>query len=173
VAEHHLSAAPTQSRWNRQLQPRLRIAPGDTVHIECEDSSGSQVRPGTTVEEFLKIDRDHIQALTGPIFVEGAEVGDVLQVDVLDVAHKGWGRSSSISGLGFLKERFAEPYLFHGGWKVRRAARWILRCCRCVLFAELWAWRLQRTENSARDHRKLCRKHGCARAAARYCTSPC
>jgi acetamidase/formamidase len=37
----------------------------------------------------------------------------VLQIDVLKVAHQGWGWSSVIAGLGFLKERFAEPYLFH------------------------------------------------------------
>jgi acetamidase/formamidase len=113
MAEHVLSAEPTRSRWNRALPPRLRIAPGDTVHMECVDSSGAQVLPGMTVEEFLTIDRGRIHALTGPIFVDGAEPSDVLQVDVLEVAHKGWGWSSVIAGLGFLKERFTEPYLFH------------------------------------------------------------
>ena len=113
MAEHVLSAEPTHSRWNRALPPRLRIAPGDTVHMECVDSSGAQVRPGMTVAEFLKIDRGRIHALTGPIYVQGAEPGDVLQVDVVEVAHKGWGWSSVITGLGFLKERFTEPYLFH------------------------------------------------------------
>jgi len=66
-----------------------------------------------TLAEFLKIDRDRIHALTGPIFIERAEPGDVLQIDVLEVAHKGWGWSSVVSGLGFLKQRFAEPFLFH------------------------------------------------------------
>ena len=113
MAEHHLSAEPTHSRWNRKLPPRLRIAPGDIVHMECVDSSGSQVHPGMGIDDFLKIDRERIHALTGPIFIEGAEPGDVLQVDVLEVNHKGWGWSSVINGLGFLKERFAEPYLFH------------------------------------------------------------
>jgi acetamidase/formamidase len=66
-----------------------------------------------TASEFLAIDRDRIHALTGPIFIDDAEPGDVLQIDVLEVAHKGWGWSSVIAGLGFLKERFAQPYLFH------------------------------------------------------------
>ena len=119
MAEHFLAAEPTHSRWNRNLPPRLRISAGDTVHMACADSSGSQVRPGMLVEDFLNIDRGRIHALTGPIFVEGAEPGDVLQVDVLEVAHQGWGWSSIVSGLGFLKERFAEPYLFH--WKLEGA----------------------------------------------------
>jgi acetamidase/formamidase len=116
MAEHILSAEPTHSRWNRALPPRIAIAPGDTVHLECVDSSGAQVRPGMSVAEFLEIDRGRIHALTGPIFVEGAEAGDVLQLDVLKVAHQGWGWSSVIAGLGLLKERFVEPYLFH--WKL-------------------------------------------------------
>jgi acetamidase/formamidase len=113
MAEHILSAEPMHSRWNRALPPRIAIAPGDTVHMECVDSSGAQVWPGMTVAEFLEIDRGRIHALTGPIFVEGAEAGDVLQIDVLKVAHKGWGWSSVIAELGFLKERFSRPYLFH------------------------------------------------------------
>jgi acetamidase/formamidase len=119
MAEHALSAEPTHSRWNRALQPRLRIAPGDTVHLECVDSSGAQVNPTMTVDEFLTIDRRRIHALTGPLFVEGAEPGDVLQVEVLEVAHKGWGWSSVTPGLGFLKTRFTEPYLFH--WQLEGA----------------------------------------------------
>jgi len=118
MAQHSLSAAPTHSRWNRHLAPRLTIAPSDTVHLECQDASGAQVRPGMTLPEYLAIDRDRIHALTGPIFIDGAEPGDILQIDVLEVAHKGWGWSSVIAGLGFLKERFREPYLFH--WKLDR-----------------------------------------------------
>jgi acetamidase/formamidase len=113
MTTHVLSASPTHSRWNRSLAPRLRIASKDTVHIECVDSSGGQVHPAMSVADFLSIDRGRIHALTGPIFVEGTVPGDALQIDVLELAHKGWGWSSVTSGLGFLKERFAEPYLFH------------------------------------------------------------
>jgi acetamidase/formamidase len=81
--------------------------------MECQDASGLQVRPEMTVAEYQTINRDRIHALTGPIFVEGAEPGDVLEVDILEVAHKGWGWSSIIPGLGFLKERFRTSYLFH------------------------------------------------------------
>ena len=113
MTEHSLSAVPTHSRWNAALPPRLTIDSGDVVHFECQDSSGAQVHPGMMVEEFQGIDRGRIHALTGPVAIEGAEPGDVLQIDVLDVRHKGWGWSSVIPGLGFLKQRFTEPFLFH------------------------------------------------------------
>jgi acetamidase/formamidase len=113
MAEHRLTAEPTHSRWNRALEPRLTISSGDTVHMSCLDASGGQVKPGATVEDFLSIDRNKIHALTGPIRIEGAEPGDVLEIQVLQVEHRGWGWTSVIPGLGFLKDRFREPYLFH------------------------------------------------------------
>ncbi len=113
MAEHLLSAEPTHSRWNADLPPRLTVESGDVVHFECQDSSGAQVRPGMTALELTRIDRGKVHALTGPVAVCGSESGDVLQVDVLEVRHKGWGWSSVIDGLGFLKQRFHEAYLFH------------------------------------------------------------
>jgi acetamidase/formamidase len=113
MPEHTLAAEPTHSVWDRSLAPRLRILPGDTVDIQCVDASGGQVKPSMTTAEYLTIDRTKIHALTGPIWVEGAEPGDVLQIDVLSIRHKGWGWSSVVEGLGFLKDRFREPYLFH------------------------------------------------------------
>ena len=119
MAEHALSAVPTHSRWNAELAPRLTIDAGDTVHFECQDSSGAQVGPTTTVQEFEAIDRGRIHALTGPVAIAGAVPGDVLQVDVLEVQHKGWGWSSVIPGLGFLKERFAESFFFN--WELEES----------------------------------------------------
>jgi acetamidase/formamidase len=113
MAEHQLTAEPTHSRWNRALEPRLTISSGDTVHMSCLDASGGQVTPGASVEDFLAIDRNRIHALTGPIRIEGAEPGDVLEIQVLQVEHRGWGWTSLTPGLGFLKDRFREPYLFH------------------------------------------------------------
>ena len=71
-----------------------------------------------SLPEYLTIDRSLIHALTGPVFVSGAEPGDVLQIDVLDVAHQGWGWTSVVEGLGFLKNRFADPFFFL--WELER-----------------------------------------------------
>jgi len=113
MSEHLLSAAPTHSVWNRDLAPRLAISPGDVVRMECQDATGGQVRPGDPAERMLAIDQARIHALTGPIWIDGAQAGDVLEVQVLEVAHKGWAWSSVLPGLGFLDQRFTGPYLFH------------------------------------------------------------
>ena len=81
--------------------------------MSCVDATGGQITPSASVEDFLAIDRGRIHALTGPTWIDGAVPGDVLEIEVLQVQHLGWGWSSVIPGLGFLKEQFREPYLFH------------------------------------------------------------
>jgi acetamidase/formamidase len=113
MTEHGLDAISTHSRWNRALPPRLEIDPGDTVHFRCVEAAGGQVHPGTLLEELSRIDRGRVHSLTGPVFVRGAQPGDVLEIEILDLTHHGWGYSTIVEGLGFLKERFRQPYLFH------------------------------------------------------------
>ena len=115
MSEHFLPSEPTHSVWDRSHEPRLRIAPHDVVHVYCKDASGGQVHPAMTLEGYQGIDRTRIHSLTGPIWVQDAEPGDVLEVEVVATHHHGWGWSSVVPGLGFLKERFADPYLFQ--WK--------------------------------------------------------
>ncbi len=116
MKEHILAAEPTHSVWDRSLAPRLHIDSGDEVQIACVDASGSQVFPAMTTEQYLAIDRTRIHALTGPIWIQGAEPGDALEIDVLSTRHFGWGWSSIVEGLGFLNYRFRTPYLFH--WRL-------------------------------------------------------
>src|ERR1700712_1620378 len=96
MAEFSLGAAPTHSVWDNRLAPRLRVASGDTVHLACQDASGGQLTSAATSAEFQQIDTTRIHSLTGPIAIDGAQPGDVLEVQVLEVAHLGWGWTSII-----------------------------------------------------------------------------
>ncbi len=115
MTEHVLAAEPTHARWNRALAPRLEIDPGDTVRFQCLEAAGGQVHPGMSLHELASIDRGRIHSLTGPVFVRGAQPGDVLEIEVAELHHHGWGYSTIVEGLGFLKDRFREPHLFHWG----------------------------------------------------------
>ena len=112
MPEHTLTARPTHSRWNAALLPRLTIDSGDIVHLACLDATGGQVSPSTTLDTFQQVDRGLVHALTGPVAIHGAEPGDVLQIDILSVDHQGWGWSSVMPGLGFLQQRFTDPFFF-------------------------------------------------------------
>jgi acetamidase/formamidase len=112
MSERYLSTKSTHDRWNRDLEPQIEVEPGDVVKFDCFDSSGGQINANSTVDDFLKIDRSKIHTLTGPVVIKGAKPGDTLRVRVLNIQHKGWGWTSITPGLGFLPDRFANPFLF-------------------------------------------------------------
>jgi acetamidase/formamidase len=113
---HTLDASITVNRWDNSYEPRLTIAPGDRLTLEMHDASGGLVRPGMTADEFAKVDKTKIHALTGPVAIEGAEPGDRLRIKIRDYEHRGWAWTSIIPGFGLLPEDFPEHFLFH--WKL-------------------------------------------------------
>jgi formamidase len=51
-----------------------------------------------------------VHPLTGPVFVEGAEPGDVLEVEILDVEPDRYGYTVQVPGFGFLRDVFPDPF---------------------------------------------------------------
>ncbi|RMF67996.1 MAG: acetamidase, partial [Calditrichaeota bacterium] len=54
---------------------------------------------------------DPIHPLTGPVYVEGAEPGDILAVKLLKIEVGDWGWAGIFPGFGFLADEFKDPYL--------------------------------------------------------------
>ena len=113
MATHHLDDTLPHAFWDNSYPPRLRIQPGDTVVFETLEASAGQVGPDSTSEAVRALNFDLIHPLTGPVYVEGAEPGDALVVDIVSIKHKGWGWNAVIPGFGLLAEDFTEPYLHH------------------------------------------------------------
>lgn len=111
MAEHYLDDQTTHAFWDNSLEPRLEIDPGDTVVIECREATDGQIGMDSDHSIMENLDFTRIHALTGPIFIKGAQVSDVLEVEILDMKHKGWGWSGHIPGFGLLAEDFDFPYL--------------------------------------------------------------
>ncbi|MFT6876237.1 MAG: hypothetical protein ACJAZF_002356 [Granulosicoccus sp.] len=87
---HYLDDSISQPFWDNSVKPRLVIEPGDTVVFECLEASG-QYSKKSTIREYLNVDRSKVHALNGSVYVNGAEPGDALEVEILDMQHKGWG----------------------------------------------------------------------------------
>jgi acetamidase/formamidase len=113
MATYHLDDTQPHAFWDNSHPARLRIQPGDTVVFETLEASAGQVGPDSTSEAVRALNFDLIHPLTGPVYVEGAEPGDALVVDIVSIKHKGWGWNSVIPGFGLLAEDFTEPYLHH------------------------------------------------------------
>jgi acetamidase/formamidase/imidazolonepropionase-like amidohydrolase len=125
---HDLKLLPQNVHWgyyDAAVKPVLRIASGDTVRVETMIARGLQrlraagVKEDEIPEPLKLVERTITERgpgahpMTGPIFVEGAEPGDVLEVKIVgfEFLHP-YGVSGFIPGSGTLPEEF--PYVkFH------------------------------------------------------------
>lgn len=114
--DHELSHEEAlHTAWDNGLDPALRVESGDVVRFDCLNDSGPLITPETTAAELPETSfvGHH---LTGPVAVEGAEPGDVLEVDLLEVTHDDWGYTlvrRGSEGAGLLPESFPDPVLYH------------------------------------------------------------
>ena len=94
----------TQWGWFDNAQPPvLRINSGDTVALETMMHSHNQIVPGTTIEQIKKLRTDHPgrgpHTITGPIYVEGAEPGDVLKVTINKIVPRSYAVNFNVPGM--------------------------------------------------------------------------
>jgi len=106
-----LSADQTHNRFSAAIKPALRVPDGAVIEVRTEEASDGQLQPVSTVEDVRNLDFDPIHPLTGPVYVEGAEPGDVLAVTLHEIALGDYGWTAIIPGFGFLADEFTEPYL--------------------------------------------------------------
>ena len=92
------------NRWHPDIPPIARVKQGEVVCIESRDVFDAQLTPSSTVEDVLAINFDKLQPLTGPVYVEGAEPGDILEIDILDVEPGSFGCTVQMSLFGFLRD---------------------------------------------------------------------
>lgn len=111
VPEYFLSADQTHNRFSAAIEPAIRVPSGAVVEVNTKEASDGQLVPGATVETVRNLDFDPIHPLTGPVYVEGAEPGDVLAVKLhrIELGDHGW--TAVVPGFGFLADEFTEPYL--------------------------------------------------------------
>ena len=109
--EHTLDRGKIHYKWDNSLPPAIEIEPGDTVHCETEEVSDGQIKPGMPASILGNLDFDRLYPLAGPIYVKGAEPGDILEVEILRLQTLDWGWAGIIPGLGLLAQDFTTPYI--------------------------------------------------------------
>jgi formamidase len=107
------------------------VRPGAEFRLECRDWTDCQIGNNDSADDVRDVDLTACHMLSGPIAVEGAEPGDLLVVDILDLgpvpqetgpaAGQGWGYTGIFArhnGGGFLTDHYPDAYKavwdFHG-----------------------------------------------------------
>ena len=97
--------------WDNAAEPVLEVESGATVQLECADASGGQLSAQSTTADVAGLDLGRVNPVTGPVYVKGAEPGDVLAVEILELTSKDWGWTAIIPGFGLLADEFPDPWL--------------------------------------------------------------
>jgi acetamidase/formamidase len=103
-------------QWGKSHKPVLHIKPGDRVHFEVNEVFSGQITQKTKAEDLNHLDNSKLYPLAGPVYVEGAEPGDALVVNVESVKPANWAWTAVMPGFGLLEE-FTNPDLFI--WNLR------------------------------------------------------
>lgn len=102
------------NRWHPDIPMVATVKPGDDFIIETYDWTGGFIKNDDDASDVRDIDLSIVHFLSGPVAVEGAEPGDLLVVDLLDIGVKPeseWGFNGFFSkknGGGFLTDHFPQ-----------------------------------------------------------------
>ncbi len=115
-----LLADPTNghNRLHPEIAPVLTVASGDTVTLDVRDGFDAQIGADSTDTDVLRLDPWRGHALTGPIAIEGAQPGDVLDVTILEIQPALSGYTAIIPSVGLLGDEFDDPFLV--AWDLAR-----------------------------------------------------
>lgn len=118
------------NRWHPDIPMAVMVKPGDEFRIQCLDWTGGQIANNDSANDVRDVDLTQVHYLSGPVGVEGAEPGDLLVVDILDVgtlAESEWGFTGLFArenGGGFLVDHYPEArkacWDFHGIYTTSR-----------------------------------------------------
>ena len=110
-AQYQLTRDQTHNKFSSTIEPILTVSPGAVIEAVTEDASDQQLKEGASLDDLANLSFDPIHPLTGPVYVEGAEVGDIIAVKLhkIDILDYGW--NAILPGFGFLADQFTQPYI--------------------------------------------------------------
>jgi len=105
------------NRFHPDVPPILSVEEGEEVVLATRDGVDGQLGPSTREADMANMEAGAIHPLTGPVFVKGAQPGDTLEIEFLDIAPQPHAFTAIVPGLGFLRDLFTTPFLVH--WQIR------------------------------------------------------
>ena len=112
------------NRWHADIPPAVSVKPGDVFRADCREWFDGAIKNDDSADDVRNAPLAGVHVLSGPFRVEGAEPGDLLVVDILEIdacdqedegpfSGMGWGYTgvfAKTNGGGFLTDRFPDAY---------------------------------------------------------------
>jgi amidase len=105
--DHKIPGDEVVLDFGPEMRPVLEIDPGEVVAFETLDCFSGQIQ--TENDLVTEIDFSKVNPATGPVAVRGAEPGDSLIVEILDISPGPQGVATIIPGYGQLIDLVESP----------------------------------------------------------------
>ncbi|MBU5210495.1 formamidase [Heyndrickxia sp. FSL K6-6286] len=123
-------AHPGHNRWHPDIPAAFAVDPGTSFRMECKDWTDGQISNDDNPNDIRDVILSRVHVLSGPVYVNGVEPGDLLVVDILDIgalADSEWGYNGIFAkenGGSFLTEHYPNAaksiWDFHGIYTTSR-----------------------------------------------------
>ena len=104
------------NRWHPDIPPAVEVEQGEEVVLQTRNALDGELTPESRADDARNVNLNLVHPLTGPVYVRGAEPGDLLEVNILNIEPARWGFTCIIPGFGFLRDLFLEPFVVH--WNI-------------------------------------------------------
>ncbi|MCZ6900927.1 MAG: acetamidase/formamidase family protein [Bacteroidetes bacterium] len=109
--QYTLTADQTHNKFSRSIPPVVKVPSGSVIEAYTKEATDEQLSLESQASDLSNLSFDPIHPLTGPVYVEGAQPGDILAVTLHKIELGDWAWSAVIPGFGFLADQFTEPFL--------------------------------------------------------------
>ena len=132
------------NRWHPDIPMACWVNPGDDFILETYDWTGGFIKNNDSADDVRDIDLSIVHFLSGPVGIKGAEPGDLLVVDLLDIGAKQesqWGFNGFFSknnGGGFLTDHFPQAQKSAAALRSMRARKTLLIVITAPSLTGIW-----------------------------------
>ena len=105
-------------QWHHDIKPVATAKPGDVITFGTRDAFDDGLTRQSSAKDVAGLNLNLVHPITGPLFVEGSEAGDVLAVELIDVNPDKFGYTIIVPGFGFLRDLLSDPFLVR--WDLTR-----------------------------------------------------
>jgi len=120
TGDHCINDPKCHNRWHWAIPPVAHADPGDVLVYETRDALDSPFTEESTPADVAGANLNVVHPLTGPVYINGAERGDVLAITLIDIEPASFGYTVIVPGFGFLRDLYPEPHIVR--WNLDRVA---------------------------------------------------
>ena len=106
------------NRYHLEVSEKATANIGDIMVYHTRDALDTKFTLDSIPADLATVDLGLVHPMTGPVHINGAQRGDAIEVEIVDIVPDQYGYTVIAPGFGFLRDIFTEPYIVN--WRLTR-----------------------------------------------------